>query len=228
MTDLQYTKKGNKVQLKLSDKIHFSIELDSRESEIILTIFLYLLRDNQGKKLLLQKEIGEIVGYSRQTTNYTIKDYKEGGFGQALTRRENSSDVFTSEVKQSLKEIWLCNPLLQPKEIKKKLCEIYPHLKEDNLTTEHLYYHMNQLVNFKELISSLQKHFKVNKQGLFERDAADLIKRLMELLVKEESSDRKIELEKLKSIFSLEGIYEKVIKSKREKLFEQFGKFKKK
>jgi len=191
--------------------------LDSRESEIILTIFLSRLKDQNGKKLFTQAMIGQLIGYSRQTTNYTLKSFKEGGFDKALSKKEYDSSVFTYEVKMTLKKIWYSNPFLKTDEVITILKNVHPELKDHNISAASLYYNINQDLDFLELRKQLKGNFKINKDGHLEVKRAVVIKDLLNLLDCNDKEERKRGLEIVKGIFNLESFSDK-IKEAKEKL----------
>lgn len=155
--------------------VQFTIVLGSRLIVRILTVFLSLFRDLDGKKIVTQQQIGDLLGFSRQTTNYTIQDYKQGGFEQVIENKEWDLQVFTSKVRQYLKDLWCANPFLQAKEVIMCLKERFPHLQSHKITPSQIRYHIDQAVRFSECQKVLRKRFKQIAPGRLEYDLGPIL-----------------------------------------------------
>lgn len=167
---------GNSLIIKYLQPQIIRIPLNDRMAIDNEVIRMIKMRDEDGKKYFVQKEIGKVIGISRQMINRRWQVYKKEGLIPLLLGEWKHSKI-TPEILDRLTELSVENPFLTPEEI----IEIFKSegLCED--MSETTVYNAQRMLDGRKLIELMRK--KRNKQvpGSF-MEAGYLIEKLFEII----------------------------------------------
>ena len=124
---IKVEKQGDYLAIKY--KTSYTIKIDSTNRQEIDNEVIRMLRieTQPNKKLFLQKEVGRIIGVSRQMINRRWRVYIEEGL-MALLSEEYHKSKLTPNLLSRLEELYIENPFLKKSEIRnilinEKLCK---------------------------------------------------------------------------------------------------------
>ena len=114
---IKVEKQGDYLAIKY--KTSYTIKIDSTNRQEIDNEVIRMLRieTQPNKKLFLQKEVGRIIGVSRQMINRRWRVYIEEGL-MALLSEEYHKSKLTPNLLSRLEELYIENPFLKKSEIR--------------------------------------------------------------------------------------------------------------
>ncbi|MDI6704621.1 MAG: hypothetical protein QME40_08150, partial [bacterium] len=112
-------------EYRINRPIVIRIRKEDKLGQWIMGILLYLAKDPEtGRRLIpTQKEIGHLIGISRQMFNEKWNRFKEGGKQFISLYKKYHTDKFTTEVRERIQGLLKQNIFLRPKEILNRLKE---------------------------------------------------------------------------------------------------------
>ena len=120
--NIEVVKQGEYLELKYKTLHLIRIKAGDRQAIDDEVIRMLRMRKPGGQKYFVQKEVGKIIGVSRQMINRRWQVYKEEGLSALLAGEWEKSKI-THELLDRLAEISVENPFLFIHEIKEKLQE---------------------------------------------------------------------------------------------------------
>ena len=118
--NIEVVKQGEFLELRYKTPHVLRIKADDRQAIDDEVIRMLRMRSTEGQKYFVQKEVGKIIGVSRQMINRRWQVYKEDGLPALLSGEWEKSKI-TPELLDRLAEIVVENPFLFGKEIKERL-----------------------------------------------------------------------------------------------------------
>jgi len=125
--------KQNDEYIVIQYKIPYTLKiaLDNQQDIDSEIIRMLKMKTQDEKKIFLQKDVGEIMNLSRQMINRRWKLYKNDGL-MAVLKGNYHRRTITPEVLSRLEELYVENPFLKSKEVKKiledeSLCDYISH-----------------------------------------------------------------------------------------------------
>ena len=118
--NIEVVKQGEYLELKYKTPHLIRIKAGDRQAIDDEVIRMLRMRKPGGQKYFVQKEVGKIIGVSRQMINRRWQVYKEEGL-PALLAGEWEKSKITHELLDRLAEICVDNPFLFEHEIKERL-----------------------------------------------------------------------------------------------------------
>ena len=120
--NIEVVKQGEYLELKYKTPHLIRIKAGDRQAIDDEVIRMLRMRSTGGQKYFVQKEVGKIIGVSRQMINRRRQVYKDAGL-PALLAGEWEKSKITLEILDRLAEIVVENPFLFEHEIKERLQE---------------------------------------------------------------------------------------------------------
>lgn len=154
---VEVSKDDKYLEIKYLNPHIIKIAIDDKMAIDNEVIRMIKMRDEAGGKYFVQKEIGKVIGVSRQMINRRWQVYKEEGLIPLLLGEWEHSKI-TPELLDRLAEISVENPFLTPKEI----IEIFKSEKLCEEMSETTIYNGQRMLDGRKLIELIRK--KMNKK----------------------------------------------------------------
>jgi transposase-like protein len=174
--NIEVVKQGEYLELNYKAPHIICIKAGDRQAIDDEVIRMLKMRTEEGGKYFVQKEVGRIIGVSRQMINRRWQVYKQEGLVSLLSGEWEKSKI-TPELLDRLAEICVENPFLFEHEIKERL-------QEENICTEvsdaTLYSALKQMDGRKLIMLMREKASKHVPEAFIE--AGYLIERLFGII----------------------------------------------
>ena len=218
---VEVLKKEGYLEIKYLKPHIIRIAVDNRMAVDNEVIRMLQMKDRDSKKYFIQKEVGKIIGVSRQMINRRWQVYKEEGL-ISLLKGEWKHSKITGEVLRRLGEISVENPFLTPKEI----IEI---LKSEGICkemSETTVYNAQQMLDGRKLIELMRKKWDTKEAETFRAfmGANYIVKKLFEIIeslfnkLKDKGNRENTQVVYEKSLFNyLKRYYQTIEEKKRGK-----------